>query len=474
MKQLTTLQNIFYCCIVFIYTNNVFSQCFTKASAGYNHIAGKKTDGTLWVWGWGNWGQLGNTTGFDEYNPIILSNLTSWKTIKANSYNTFCIKNDGTLWGTGGNRFGALGIGNDTVQGYFELIQIGLATNWKDVVSSQSQTIAMKTDNTLWGWGQNDYYQVGNNMCCANVLYPVQISTATDWKMIAVSNVSSSFALKNNGTLWGWGDNIADLIGQSNISVLHVPTQINPDTDWKDISVGEYHILALKNNGTLWAWGGSANGEAGHNPANDYNPSAPNQLPGSNWSKITAGFRFSLGIKTDGTLWAWGKNDVGQLGDGTTTDTYIPVQIGTDTNWDTVSAGYQHVVALKTTGALYTWGGNDFGQLGNGNITAVPTPTNVVITGCTLANETFNSSSNHFNISPNPAQNELNLNYKGTDVINTIVIYDTNGKEVFTTQPVATPTLMATFSIAELQSGSYIVVLKNKDKTVVSNQLVKE
>jgi len=369
-----------------------------------------------------------------------------------------------------------LGVGNDTEQGYFELMQIGSSNNWKEVVASGSQTIALKTDNTLWGWGQNDFYQVGNNNCCANVLSPVQISTDTDWKTIAVSEVRTSFALKNNGTLWGWGGNNSNLLDPFNNSiVLQIPTQINTDTDWKDISVGQAHILALKTNGTLWAWGDGGLGQTGHDPSSSFGLGTPNQIMGTNWGKIAAGNAFSLAIKTDGTLWAWGKNDVGQLGTGTTTNTYIPVQVGTDSDWVSVSAGYQHVVALKSNGALYTWGANDNGQLGNGTTTGVSTPTNVPIAGCMLANESFTaSSSTRFIISPNPAQNELNLTYKGTEVINTISIYDISGKEVFSTQPAATTILMATFSLAALQSGSYVVALKNNGKTVVSKQLVKE
>ena len=459
---------------LFFYSTAIHSQCFSKAGAGYGNTYGIKSDGSIWGWGFGNWGQLNNATDFDEYSPILLSNQNNWQLVKNCYVNTFAIKNDGTLWACGYNLYGELGIGSNFPNSD-TFVQVGNASNWKDVISSQSQTIALKTDNTLWGWGQNDFYQVGNNNCCANVLSPVQISTDTDWKSITVSQDRTSFALKNNGTLWGWGANGGHMLGDSSVSVYQVPTQISTDTNWSNIASGENHILALKTNGTLWAWGDSGSGEAGHDGlTNPYLPSFPNQIPGT-WSKITAGIRFSLGIKTDGTLWAWGKNDVGQLGTGTTTNTYIPVQVGTDSDWVSVSAGSEHVVALKSNGALYTWGGNYYGELGNGTTTGVSTPTNVPIAGCMLANESFAaSSSTRFIISPNPAQNELNLTYKGTEVINTISIYDISGKEVFSTQPAATTILMATFSLAALQSGNYVVALKNNGKTIVSKQLVKE
>ena len=460
--------------LLLVLSYSCFSQCFTTIKAGYNHVVGQKSDGTLWVWGWGNWGQLGNSTGFDEYSSLQLSNNSNWQNFSANKFNTFAIKTNGTLWACGGNLFGSLGVGNNTIQGYFDLIQIGTATNWKSVESSRSQTIAMKTDNTLWGWGQNDYYQVGNGSCCSDVLTPVLVSNASDWKMIAVSDVRTSFALKNNGTLWGWGQNIAGLLGD-NFSVLTVPTQHNPDTDWNFISVGTAHILALKNNNTLWAWGDGGSGETGDNYPPNYNRFVPTQIgTSSNWKTVSAGFRISYGIKTDGTLWAWGLNDVGQLGDGTTTNQLQPIQIGNDTNWESVSAGYQHVVALKTNGAVFTWGKNDFGQLGNGTTVANTTPTLLPIDGCVLSNETFTPAQPVLTVSPNPAQNEIQIAYKGVSVVNSIVIYDLFGRIVYTANPMASSTFSAVLTISELQSGSYVVVLKNGEKKIVSKQLIKE
>lgn len=449
------------------------SQCFTSTSAGYANSVGLKPDGSIWGWGSGVNGTLNNTTDFDEYSPVLLSNLNSWQFIKNYYFNTFAIKTDGTLWSCGYNLFGLLGVGS-TSNIVESLTQVGTASNWKYVVSSGSQSIGMKTDNSLWGWGQNDFYQVGNGSCCGNVLSPVLVSSATDWKSIAVSRARSSFAIKTNGTIWGWGQNISGLLGISTITVRQAPTQLNSDTDWRDMSVGFFHILVLKTNNTLWSWGENANGERGFDPANVYDPSVRTQMPGSNWSKVAAGIRFSLGIKTDGTLWAWGKNDVGQLGDGTTMDRFVPVQIGTDTNWNTISAGWQHVVATKTDGSLWTWGTNDVGQLGNGTTSAVALPTIIPIAGCTLANASFNLELNALVLSPNPAANEFTVRYKGLDVVNKVVVYDLSGRLVYESNAVASSAFSATIGISELQSGSYLVVLKNNEKTIVSKQLVKE
>jgi alpha-tubulin suppressor-like RCC1 family protein len=175
MKKLFTIG------LTLLFTATIYSQCFTTISCGENHVTAKKTDGSLWVWGRGATGALGNVTEYDEYNPIQLGTGNNWQQIKAGYYNTFAIKNDGTLWATGANVTGELGIGSPIVYTN-TLVQVGIAANWKTISPSDSFTIAMKTDNTLWGWGQNDGYQMGNGTCCSNQLSPIQISTATDWK----------------------------------------------------------------------------------------------------------------------------------------------------------------------------------------------------------------------------------------------------------------------------------------------------
>ncbi len=448
-----------------------FAQCFTSVSAGYNHVAGLKSNGTLWVWGWGNWGQQGNGTDFDEYSPIQLTTATNWQSFKSSQTNTFGIKTDGTLWGCGGNLYGGMGIGS-TTDHVSVMTQIGTANNWKQITSGNLFTIALKTDNTIWGWGQNDTYQMGNNTCCSNQLTPIQIGTANDWKSVGASYVRTAFAIKNNGTLWGWGCNCAYLLGDSLVPDRHVPTQHNAATDWDKMSVGPYHILILKTNGTLWAWGGNSNGETGQNPGPTVDVSAPFQIAGT-WNTVAAGFRFSMGIKTDGTLWAWGLNDVGQLGNGTTSNVnYIPLQIGTATNWASVSAGSLHTVALRADGSLWTWGNNDFGQLGNGGMTPSITPTYIPIAGCTLATDEFATAT--IQVSPNPVAAEFSLNYKGTENVDAIVLYDLTGKEVYRIDALGNNAFGTSFNVASLPSGTYIVVLTNTGKTVTSAKMIKQ
>ena len=219
--------------------------------------------------------------------------------------------------------------------------------------------------------------------------------------------------------------------------------------------------------------GGGQYGQTGQNPGPTVDYSEPFQIVG-NWKTVAAGVGFSIGIKTNGTLWAWGRNDVGQLGNGAISwINYTPIQLGTATNWESVSCGYQHTVAVRTDGSLWSWGSNFYGQLGNGSTTTVATPTNVTIAGCTLGVEEF-TAQNSMQISPNPVSSEFTLNYKGVENIDSVVLYDLAGREVYTLEALGNNAFSSSFSVASLQSGTYIVVLKNKGKSVVSSKVVKE
>jgi alpha-tubulin suppressor-like RCC1 family protein len=460
--------------LLFISSTVMFSQCFTKLNSGYAHVSAIKGDGSCWIWGVGGYGQLGTGNEDTLLSPLLINNTNGAITIQLGRDNSCLIRQNGTLWSTGSNLYGQLGIGS-TLEYVNVFTQVGTETNWKAVCPGDF-TIAMKTDNTLWGWGQNDGYQVGDGTTIERNT-PVQISTATDWKSIATSDVRSGFALKNNGTLWAWGMNLNSyLLGDSSVTFLPVPTQRFPDTDWDKLELGDEHALAIKINGTLWCWGTAINGETGQDPAGGtITLSQPHQIPGT-WIKATGGFRFSMGIKSDGTLWGWGNNEAGQLGRGTTSlINFTPVQVGTATNWVDVSCGYQHTLALRSDGSLWAWGDNTYGQLGNGG--AVPstlTPLAIPVAGCTLGTEEFAANANAVSISPNPVQSELSLQYKGNEVITTIVVYDLQGREVYSTPAIGNNAFAATFSIANLSNGGYIVSLLNENKTVVSKQFVKE
>ncbi|GAA4761698.1 MULTISPECIES: T9SS type A sorting domain-containing protein [Flavobacterium] len=196
------------------------------------------------------------------------------------------------------------------------------------------------------------------------------------WQSVS-AGVAHSVGIRAGGTLWTWGRNNFGQIGDgSAVANRTIPTQIGTASDWQLISCGGSHTLALKTNGTLWAWGLNSSGQLGN--GNNTNSNVPVQVgTDTDWAIISAGDEFSLALKTNGTLWAWGRNDNSQLGDGSVVPKNSPIQIGNQTDWESISAGANHSLAIKTNGNLYGWGVNSLGQLGNGTTVNENTPVKI-------------------------------------------------------------------------------------------------
>jgi alpha-tubulin suppressor-like RCC1 family protein len=362
------------------------SMRFTAAinKPGFNPL-GTQTNTTtyypyLYTWGVGGNGVLGlgNTTYYSS--PKQVGSLTDWASIifakgnSANAQTAMAIKKDGTLWGWGKNTSGMLGFGNTT--SYSSPKQVGALTNWSNVVSGTGFTVAVKTDGTIWTWGKNDKGQLGRN----NTTYyssPKQLGTLTNWSSAAAS-AASCVAIKTDGTAWSWGVNTSGELGLSSATYyFSSPKQIGALTTWRYVSAGQSYFCAIKTDGTLWSWGRGAGGATGLGTTSNY--SSPVQIGAlTTWLTVAASYaRMTLAVKTDGTLWSWGTGNGGGLGLGNQTNYSSPKQIGALNNWLKVAAGGYLGAAVKTDGTLWTWGLNYQGQLGNGNVTARSSPAQV-------------------------------------------------------------------------------------------------
>jgi alpha-tubulin suppressor-like RCC1 family protein len=288
--------------------------------------------------------------------------VSCWASISGGDH-TLAIAQNGTLWAWGFNTYGQLGDGTNTNRNV--PTQIGTANNWASITDGNNfHSLAIKTDGTLWAWGFNSQGQLGNGTT-VNKNAPIQIGSATNWSKI-VARGSRTLAIKTDGTLWAWGSNSYGELGDGTNINRNVPTQIGTATNWASITAGNNgHTLAIKTDGTLWAWGYNVYGQLGDGTS--VNKNAPIQIgSATDWSIISAGISHTLSIKTDGTLWAWGYNYQGQLGDGTNVDKNAPIQIGSATDWSTISAGGYQTLSIKTDGTLWAWGRNSSGQLGDG------------------------------------------------------------------------------------------------------------
>lgn len=416
------------------------AQCFQSFSVGKEHNLAIKTDGTLWVWGANDAGELGlQSSQSTFYTPVQLGTGNNWLKVFADHRNSFAIKTDGTLWGWGDNS--VVQIGDGALQGsYSSPTQIGTSVNWEEIYSIGG-SIAKKTDGTLWGWGLNSDGQL--NLGTNSIeIYPTQISSTTNWQKI-IGGEYHTLAIKNDGTLWACGKNDYGQLGDNTtVNKLNF-VQIGTDNDWIEISAHFKHSIAIKANGSIWGWGDNINSVLGL-PSTTSQVNVPTQLGTSNnWSKVSTGYYATKAIKIDGTLWI----------------TYPTgfQQIGTDTDWNFLDSGEAHFFAMKTDGTLWGMGGNDYGQLGVGQAiqgTIIPTQLSC---SSFLNIEEINSIKN-IKIYPNPTkdfiliENSLNLD------IEKLTLTDTLGKIIFISKDDFSRIDMQSF-----ESGIYILSVISKN-----------
>ena len=326
---------------------------FLKVSMGDNHTMVVKPDGSLWGWGDANDGKLGTGNTTDVSNAVQIGALTDWGVVSAGGGNkTLAVKTDGTMWAWGSGWQGQLGQGNGT--DYSSPKQVGALTDWSSnsahltagYSASGSGSLAIKTDGTLWAWGYNGQGRLGLGNT-TSYSSPVQVGALTTWAFVRLGKGSAA-AIKTDGTLWTWGRGGKGVNGLGNKTDYSSPKQVGSLTNWSSISLGDYFMVAVKTDGTLWSWGYGQYGRLGLGNQTGY--SSPKQVGAlTNWLKATANTQGAgRAIKTDGTFWVWGRNQKGQLGLGNTTYYSSPKQVGALTTWIDVGGGLQSSMGITS------------------------------------------------------------------------------------------------------------------------------
>ncbi len=295
-------------------------------------------------------------------------------TIAAGSNFSAAIKSDGTLSTWGGDGSGQLG--NGTTTGVNTPTQVGINT-WNAVAAGSSFMAAIATDGSLSTWGANGSGQLGNGTT-ASTNSPGAIASGTTWTSVAAGS-DFTLGITSAGTLWAWGDNSSGQLGNGSNTSTSSPGQIAIGTsNWASVAAGTAFTVAIQSNGTLWTWGANGSGQLGN--GNNTNTNSPGQIANGNvWTAVTAGSDFAVARRSDGTLWAWGNNSIGQLGIGSTatTTSTTPLQAGAGTSWKAVAAGSDFVLAIAQDSTMWGWGDNSSGQLGNGTTTSSASPVQV-------------------------------------------------------------------------------------------------
>jgi alpha-tubulin suppressor-like RCC1 family protein len=297
-----------------------------------------------------------------------------------------------TLWAWGATSLGQTGSGRLNQNGYFSSLATPVTTfaggtTWKQVSANSAHVAAVKTDGTLWIWGANSFGQLGINNTTFKSTPVTTFVGGTDWKQVAcggrfTSAVTDAFtaAIKTDGTLWTWGRNSYANLGTNNTTQRNTPgTTFVGGTTWKQVSCGQGFVAAIKTDGTLWTWGRNAYAQLGINAggsATGRSTPVTTFLGGTDWKEVACGSSHVLAIKNDGTLWTWGRNNNRQLGINATNaniSTPVTTFLG-GTTWKKVAGGYSHSAAIKYDGTLWLWGSGGSGQLGHNATTNRSTP----------------------------------------------------------------------------------------------------
>jgi len=325
-----------------------------------------RSDNTLWSWGWNGEGELGLGLETEEvFTPTLVQGGydNTWTDIQAGPYNMFAIAPNNTLWAAGYNSFGQLGVGDTTDKN--SMTQVS-GTNWYKVSPSINygyHTLGLKANGTLWAWGDNGYGELGNGTTGGNQTSPTQVGSGDNWAYIHAGYLRS-FAITTSGTLWAWGNGDNGALGIGTYSYPYTyPNPTPVDSLCTKVSSTWSATFIIKTNGTLWASGRNYSGVLGIGSSDtNFELGVFTQISSdTDWADITCGYEQCYATKTNGQVYVWGYNGNEYcLGLGDTTDRTFPTAINFDTDWSLVRAGTYS--GLATNGGNITVWGDMFGD----------------------------------------------------------------------------------------------------------------
>ena len=310
-----------------------------QVSAQSPHTLAVRTNGTAWSWGLGCLGRLGDNTITDALSPVsVVGGFTDWCQVNAGGEHNLGLRCNGVLYAWGSGCCGRLG-DNTSVNKSSPVSVVGGFTDWRQVSAGSCQSLAVRANGTAWAWGQNNTGGLGDNTIIAKSSPVSVVGGFTDWCQVSVN--SHSLGVRCNGTAWAWGCNTQGRLGDNSIVNKSSPVSVvGGFTDWCQVNAGGAHSLGLRLNGSAWAWGCNVSGQFGNNST--VSSSSPVSVVGgfTDWCQVSAGADHSLAVRQNGTAWAWGAGGNGRLGDNTAFVKSSPVSVaGGLTGWCQVSAG---------------------------------------------------------------------------------------------------------------------------------------
>jgi alpha-tubulin suppressor-like RCC1 family protein len=360
-----------------------------------------KSDGSVWTWGINNCalgdgacGKLGDGTTIERHLPTQVHGpnnvgmLNSITAIMGGEHSNYALKSDGTLWAWGGNFVGQLGDG--TYTNSVTPVQVSGLTAVKSLGGRGYHMLALKTDGTVWAWGWNRNGELGYSTLdpCPNGLYGTcsnlpGLVVGVNNPLMVTGGGFFSLALMPDHTLLAWGRNNHGELGDGTYTEQHTPVPVDHVlSNVVYASAGWFHAVALTSDKKVWTWGNNSSGEIGIGSSSTTGVNLPVQVPGlSDVQSVSAGDGFTAALKSDGTVWTWGANNYGQLGNGTFTDRSSPGQVIGLSNVIYLAARDYHVIVIKSDGSLWAWGSNENGECGDNTVLDRSLPVRVLFLG---------------------------------------------------------------------------------------------
>jgi alpha-tubulin suppressor-like RCC1 family protein len=322
-----------------------------------------RSDGTVWSWGTG------------EIQPVQVPGLSGVTAIAAGVSHALALTADGRLWSWGGNGKGELGY--STFEGWQESPAPVPGLRGVAAIAAGGQvSVALRTDGSLWVWGNNDRGQLGLGVAGGPSFAARQVPGLGAVRRVA-SGPDSSFAIGDDGRVWSWGANTSGRLGDGTIQARSTPGPAPWFANALDVTSVFTHTMVLMPDGGVVAWGQNARGQLGDGTTTTRNTPGPVPVPGVVTAITSSSAPASYAVLSDGTLWAWGANGAGNLGNGTMQDQSTPVQVPGLAAVRAVAAGDQHALALLQNGTVWAWGQGGSGELGNGAMTSSVSPVQV-------------------------------------------------------------------------------------------------
>ncbi len=347
-----------------------------------------KSDGTVWTWGinncvlgYGPCGKLGDGTTAERHVPTQVHGpgnvgyLGSITAIMGGEHDNYALKSDGTVWAWGGNFVGQIGDG--TYTNTVTPVQVSGLVSVTMLGGRGYHNLALKSDGTVWAWGWNRFGELGHDTSTSPCPLTPGTCSTVPLQVIGVTNPLTitgggffSLALMPDHTLLGWGENAHGELGDGTYTNRSAPVHTSVVlSNVINVSAGWFHAVALTADNKVWTWGNNFDGESGTGVTSTMGISVPIQVPGlDHVLQASAGDGFTAILKSDGTVWTWGTNNFGELGDGTFNTRATPAQVQGLSDVVYVAARDYHVLVIKSDGTVWAWGSNENGECGDNTV----------------------------------------------------------------------------------------------------------